>query len=357
MNSPKPYAVSKPYLKLINWFLALIGLFWVGFIGQFYIAWLPIFTEEVYSFVFTPVEATISSCSVVAETNADTGYASRRIIRYNYIVDGLAYEGDRYYTSRRAFERAERSNRGCDNFQAGKKITAFVSPFNAQNAILNRGVQPRTWYTFLALAPFALFAFAVGRSIYISLIGLRKNELMRDLFLYRSSINQCRVVFIEMGSWGWGLLAFGIFALVSTLISNAVDKIDTTFAIEAWLLVVCSVAMLVAWRVAIYRQRIGKESWIFDGVQGTLVKGDVSVTIRCADIAEVQCIQSQTLPDSEYRVTYSYVVILKMNDGAIVKFYEQGGNLEGERARLDGEFLKHWLTRELVACRRNSLIT
>jgi Protein of unknown function (DUF3592) len=346
----KPYAISRTLLQRISWGLVVFTVVWIGFVVVFGWQLLPVLSQEIRSLIFKPVEARLVSCEIVAETNPDADWKSVRIITYDYVVEDKTYQSNRFYATRRVSERGDRSEMRCEKFQTGETVTAYVNPYAHEEAIRRRGLQPSTLLILMFLTPFNLVSLAMLRWGYTTMVGLRKGELMRDVFLEREDQYGWRLTMTETSPLEVGGLALGLSTLVSTFIAAFFLKSSTPIPVEGFLWLAClTITVATVW-VCQRRMRTGRDSWIFNRSSCTLARGDGTLQVRCADIVEIECVEtSRSGGDAD--TIFGFDLLLRMNDKTAINFHHEAEQLVRDRARVDGEFLKDWLTKELAPCR------
>jgi Protein of unknown function (DUF3592) len=346
----KPYAISRPWLQRISWPMVVFTMVWIG--GIVSIEWrlLPTLGKEIRSLVFTLVEARLVSCEIVAETDPDADWKSFRVITYEYMAENKTYQSNRFYPTRRLIERGDRADMRCEKFQIGQAVTAYVNPYTPEEAFLRRGPQPFTMLIFMFLTPFNLVGLAMLRWGYMTMVGLRKGELMRDVFLERNDQHGWRLTMIEMSPVEGAGLALGVSTFVSTFIAAFFLKSDTPVPVEGLLWLACIAITAATVLICQRRIRAGRDSWVFNRQTCTLATGDGGVQVRCADIAEIECAETSE-KDSDGDMTFGFDLLLRMSDKTSIDFHHEARQLVRERALVDGEFLKNWLTKELASCR------
>lgn len=349
-NDLKPYAISRPLSKRISWGLVVFTVVWVGFVVVFDWQLLPVLSQEIRSLVFTPVDARLVSCEIVAETDPDAGWKSSRVIKYDYVVENKTYQGNRYYPTKRLIERGDRTDMRCEKFQVGQAVIAYVNPFAPEEAILRRGLQPSTIMILMFLTPFNLVGLGMLRWGYLTMVGLRKGELMRDVFLARDDRRGWLLTMTETSPLEVGGLALGLSTFVSTFIAAFFLKSSTPVPVEGLLWLTCiAITAAIVW-VCQRRVRAGRDGWIFNRQTCTLARGDGTVQVRCADIIEIECAETSE-KDSDGDMTFGYDLLLRLSNKTAITFQHEVRQSVQERARVDGEFLKDWLTKELAPCR------
>jgi hypothetical protein len=346
----KPYAISRPISKRIRWSMVAFTVVWI--VGVVSIEWqlLPTLIQEIRSLIFTPVEARLVSCEIVAETNPDAGWKSFRVIKYDYVVENKTYQSNRFYPTRRLIERGDRADQRCEKFQVGQAVTAYANLYAPEEAILRRGLQPSSMLILMFLTPFNLVGLAMLRWGCMTMVGLRKGELMRDVFLQRDDQHGWRLTMTETSPLEVGGLALGVSTFVSTFVAAFFLKSSTPVPVEALLWFACISITVVTVFIYLRQVRTGRYSWIFNRQTGTLARGDGKVQVRCADIVEIECAETSE-KDSDGDMTFGFDLLLRMNDKTAINFHHEAKQLVRERARVDGEFLKDWLTKELTPCR------
>lgn len=346
----KPYAISRPWSQRISWPMVIFTMVWIG--GIVSIEWrlLPTLGKEIHSLVFTPVEARLLSCEIVAETDPDADWKSFRVITYEYMVENKTYRSNRFYPARRLTERGDRADMRCEKFQVGQAVTAYVNPYAPEEAFLRRGLQPFTTLILMFLTPFNLVGLALLRWGYRTMVGLRKGELMRDVFLERDDQHGWRLTMTETSPLEVGGLALGLSTFVSTFIAAFFLKSSTPVPVEGLLWLSCIAITVITVLICQRQVRTGRDSWIFNRSSCTLAKGDGRVQVRCADIVEIECAETSE-KDSDGDMTFGFDLSLRMSDKTAINFHHEAKQLVRERARVDGEFLKDWLTQELALCR------
>ncbi len=238
----------------------------------------------------------------------------------------------------------------CEKFQAGETVTAYVNPYAPEEAIRRRGLQPSTMMILMFLTPFNLVGLAMLRLGYMTMVGLRKGELMRDVFLQRDDQHGWRLTMTETSPLEVGGLALGVSTFVSTFVAAFFLKSSTPVPVEALLWFACISITVVTVFIYLRQVRTGRYSWIFNRASCTLARGDGKVQVRCTDIAEIEC--AETIgKDSDGDMTFGFDLLLQMNDKTAINFHHEARQLVRERARADGEFLQDWLTKELASCR------
>jgi Protein of unknown function (DUF3592) len=346
----KPYAISRPLLQRISWGLVVFTVGWIGFVVVFDWQLLPVLSQEIRSLIFKPVDARLVSCEIVAETDPNAGWKSFRVIKYDYVVENKTYQSNRFYPTRRLNERGDRADPRCEKFQVGQAVTAYTNPYAPEEAILRRGLQPSTTMILMFLTPFNLVGLAMLRWGYRTMVGLRKGELMREVFLQRDHHNGWRLTMIEASSLELGGLALGVSTAISLFIALFFMKSSTPVPVEGLLWLACIAITLATVLVCRRRARAGRDSWVFNRQTCTLVRGDGTVRVRCADIVEIEYLEtSRSGGDSD--IIFGFDLLLRMNDKTAINFHHEAEQLVRERARVDGEFLKDWLTKELALCR------
>ena len=349
-NDLKPYAISRPLSKRISWGLVVFTVVWIGFVVVFDWQLLPVLSQEIRSLVFTPVDARLVSCEIVAETDPDAGWKSSRVIKYDYVVENKTFQGNRFYPTKRLIERGDRADMRCEKFQVGQAVTAYVNPYAPEEAILRRGLQPSTMMTLMFLTPFNLVGLAMLRWGYLTMVGLRKGELMRGVFLERDDQRGWRLTFPETSLLEVGGLALGASSFVSIFIAALFLESKTQGPVEALIWLACFAITAITVFIFHRRSRTGRDSWIFNRTSCTLARGDDTVQVRCADIIEIECAETSE-KDSDGGMTFGFDLLLRMNDKTAITFQHEVRQSVQERARVDGEFLKDWLTKELAPCR------
>jgi Protein of unknown function (DUF3592) len=346
----KPYAISRPWSQRISWPMVVFTMVWLG--GIVAIEWrlLPTLGKEIRSLAFTPVEARLVLCEMVAETDPDADWKNFRVITYEYMVENKTYQSNRFYPTRRLIERGDRADMRCEKFQVGQVVTSYVNPFAPEEAILRRGPQPFTLLTLMFLTPFNLVGLAMLRWGYMTMVGLRKGELMRDVFLERDDQHGWRLTMTETRPLEIGGLALGVSTFVSTFIAAFFLKSSTPVPVEGLLWLGCIAITVVTVLIRLRHARTGRDSWIFNRSSCSLARGDGRVQVRCADIVEIECAETSE-KDSDGDMTFGFDLLLRMNDKTAINFHHEPKQLVRERARVDGEFLKDWLTKELAPCR------
>lgn len=238
----------------------------------------------------------------------------------------------------------------CEKFKVEQAVPAYVNPYAPEEAIRRRGLQPSTLLTLMFLTPFNLVSLAMLRWGYMTMVGLRKGELMRDVFLQRDDQHGWRLTMTETSSLEAGGLALGVSTFVSTFVAAFFLKSSTPVPVEALLWFACISITVVTVFIYLRQVRTGRDSWIFNRQTGTLARSDGTLQVRCADIVEIECAETSE-KDSDGDMTFGFDLLLRMNDKTAINFHHEAKQLVRNRARVDGEFLKDWLTKELAPCR------
>jgi hypothetical protein len=161
----------------------LITLFVWAVVGTF----LGFFVYPIYkarqAIHFHQTDGTVIASRVKTATTRSDGRTSTShtpIIEYRYTVDGREYVNDDYTFVYMEANESGQAGKIVSDHPEGKAVTVYYNPDAPQEAVLDRNINPISWFLMLFLQPFLLVA--VGLLVWLPVVPVRNRRLRDFLF-------------------------------------------------------------------------------------------------------------------------------------------------------------------------------
>lgn len=321
-------------------FLVCFALFWTAIVGCFdgmlvYSAYKCFRSRD-----YVAVPGTILT-SEVKESSDSEGTSYKAEIRYRYEVKGQGYEGDRLFAGTPFSAGRRPAQRWVETYPAGKTVTAYVNPADANEAILQRGFHGAELFITLFMTPFNVVMFGLWLWPWKVWREKKHPPLAGGVKVWTNG-NEVRAHLNRWAPWQAGVVTVGAVAFVAIFPVGFLSGFQPPAALilPVWGMVLG--AGLWAYLRRRARRNSGREDLVIE--KGTLHltlppqdKRKQPLSLRREEVADV-IVEEVPAIDSDSSPTYNPVLMLR--DGRRERLMKSLGKEEAEG------FVK-WLRGEL----------
>ena len=254
-------------------------------------------------------------------------------IRYNYVVDGRAFDGTRYRYNAGASSDSAWAREAVASHPVGASTQVFYNPRNPEEALLSPGLGGADLFLVLFLMPFNLITFGLFTGLGTWLCGRIFKPVAGGVKIIRDG-PRTSIRLPEYGAMAWGMAAMGLMSFLCVFIlafsSGFHPPVGTASAVLALVVTVGAGAYGWQWR----KVHSGEKDLVLHEGTGMLTLPETCgrkalVSVGFSEIENL-AVEAVTHHGNKGGVSYTYAPTLQLRGGGSQKLADWADKSKAE---------------------------